>query len=147
MADVSFIPPGQEQLVGEMLGNGITLPDDCKLVSGNAEKATIKATYSCRTGEVVVELAHPTAAPADATRTEKFALRVERGTAPPDLPNALLSRIRERESQFQWAVHSDGAREPPPRAAVPMLSSAVGLGVLLIAALLLWRRRARATQG
>jgi hypothetical protein len=142
MADESFIPPGQVALFGGMLGNGVTLPGDCKLVSGNLEKTTVRATYACPTGEVVVELAHPAAAPADATRTEKFALRVERGTAPPDLPTALLSRIRERESQFQWTVPA-----PPPAAQVPMLSSAVVLGVLLIAALLLWRRRARATQG
>jgi hypothetical protein len=147
MADASFIPPGQEELVGGMLGNGVTLPGDCKLVSGNLEKSTIMATYSCPAGEVVVELAHPSAAPTDAARTEKFALQVERGTAPPDLPDALLARIRERESQFQWSVHPDGAPDPPPGGPVPMLSSAVALGVLLIAALLLRRRRARATQG
>jgi hypothetical protein len=147
MADESFVPPGQEELVGGMLGNGITLPGDCKLVSGNLEKTTIRATYACPTGEVVVELAHPAAAPADATRTEKFALRVERGTAPPDLPNALLARIRERESQFQWTVYPARGPEPPAAASVPVLSGAVVLGVLLIAALLLWRRRSRATQG
>ena len=54
MADESFIPPGQEALVGAMLGSGAALPGDCKLVSGNLEKTTIKATYTCPGGEVVV---------------------------------------------------------------------------------------------
>ena len=154
MGDESFIPPGQEQLVGAMLGNGGTpLPGDCKLVSGSLEKTTIKATYSCATGEVLVELAHPDVAPAKAERTAKFALWVERGTAPPDLQSALSSRIRERESQFQWTVYPANTAGPTAGAAVPMpsavaiLSGVVVLGVLLITALLLWRRRTRARQG
>ena len=143
MADESFIPPGQEELVGAMLGSGVALPGDCKLVSGAIEKTVVKATYACTRGEVIVELAHPDAAPRDATRTEKLALRIERGTPPPDLESALLSRIRERESQFRWTVYQDRT----PRAEqkpVPMLSGAVVLGLLVLAALLLWRRRARA---
>jgi hypothetical protein len=144
MAEQSFIPPGQEQLVGTMLGNGGTLPGDCKLVSGDLDKTTITATYSCATGEVVVQLAHPSAAPAKAERTAKFALWVERGTPPPDLQSALASRIREGEGQFQWTVYADP--EPAPaRTATPMLSGAVVLGALLV--VLLWRRRTRATQG
>src|SRR6266550_3953340 len=101
MADESFIPPGQEELVGAMLGNGVALPGDCRLVTGNIDKATVKATYACPSGEVIVELAHPAAAPAGAVRTDKLALRIERGTAPPELQSVLLSRIRERESQFR----------------------------------------------
>src|SRR5438093_1289658 len=105
MADESFIPPGQEELIGAMLGNGVALPGDCRLVTGNIEKTFVKATYACPSGEVIVGLAHPAAAPTDATRTEKFALRIEGGTAPPDLKSVLVSRIRERESQFSWTVH------------------------------------------
>src|SRR3954451_7570115 len=144
MADQLFIPPGQEELVGAMLGNGVALPGDCRLVEGNLQKTTVNATYACRGGEVVVELAHPDAAPADASRTEKFALRIERGTPPPDLESALLSRIREREGQFSWIVPpaatatTSGADEPK---AVPVLAGGVVLGLLVLAALLLWRRR------
>ena len=145
MADESFIPAGQEELVGAMLGNGVALPGDCKLASGNLEKTIIKATYACPSGDVVVELTHPVAAPASAARTEKFALRVERGTAPADLQSVLLSRIRERESQFNWTVHPAGASTAAP-AATPMLSGALVLGLLVLAALLLWRRRTVATR-
>jgi hypothetical protein len=144
MADESFIPPGQEELVGAMLGNGVTLPGDCRLVRGNLEKTVVKATYACPSGEVVVELAHPAAVSTNAARTEKFALRVDRGTAPPDLQSVLLARIRERESQFRWTVYPPTTPRAQPTA-VPMLSGAVVL-LLLLAALLLWRRRARATQ-
>ena len=146
MADESFIPAGQEELVGAMLGNGVALPGDCKLLSGDLQKTTIKGTYACRGGEVVVELSHPTNEPTNATRTEKFALRVERGTAPPDLESVLLSRIRERESQFRWTVPQDGQPRAEP-AAVPTPSGAVVLGLLVFTALFLWRRRIRASRG
>jgi len=63
MADESVIPPGQEELIGAMLGNGTALPGDCKLVTGSIEKTIVKARYACPSGEVVVELAHPAAAP------------------------------------------------------------------------------------
>jgi MYXO-CTERM domain-containing protein len=146
MADESFIPPGQEELVGAMLGNGVALPGDCKLASGNLEKTTIKATYACPSGDVVVELTHPAAAPTNAARTEKFALRVESGTPPADLQSVVLSRIREREGQFSWTVYpaKTSAAEPT---AVPMLSGGLVLGLLVLAALLLWRRRTVATRG
>jgi hypothetical protein len=143
MADASFIPPGQEDLIGAMLGNGVALPGDCKLVSGNIQKTTVKATYTCASGEVIAELAHPAAAPADATRTEKLALRIERGTAPPELQSVLLSRIRERESQFRWIVYRADGPFGAELTGVPMLSGALLLGSLVLVALLLWRRRAR----
>ena len=146
MADEAFIPPGQEDLIGAMLGNGVALPGDCRLVSGDIEKTTVKATYTCSSGEVIAELAHPDAAPTDATHTEKFALRIERGTAPPELQSVLLSRIRERESQFRWTVYGpDGTARAQPTG-VPVLSGAVVLGLLVLVALLLWRRRGRPSQ-
>ena len=146
MADESFIPPGQEELVGAMLGNGIALPGDCKLSSGNVEKTVIKATYACPSGDVGVELTHPDVASSNATRTEKFALRVERGTPPADLQRVLLSRIREKESQFRWTAYPARTPEPSQPTTVPMLAGGVVLGVLVLAALLLWRRRTVATR-
>jgi hypothetical protein len=145
MADESFIPPGQEELVGTMLGNGIALPGDCKLDSGNIEKTVIKATYTCPSGDVVLELTHPAATASDATRTEKFAVRVERGTPPADLQRVLLSRIREQEGQFRWTVYPARTPGAPQSREVPMLAGGVVLGVLVIVALLLWRRRTAAT--
>jgi hypothetical protein len=146
MAEESFVPAGQEELVGAMLGNGVALPGDCKLVSGNLEKTTIKATYACSNGEVVVELAHPASAPTDSTRTEKFALRVERGTAPPDLQSVLLSRIRERESQFQWTHAAASPRAEPTAPSGAAVFGVLVLGLLVLAALLLRRRRTVATR-
>ncbi len=146
MAEESFVPAGQEELVGAMLGNGVALPGDCKLVSGNLEKTTITATYACSSGDVVVALTHPANAPTDATRTDKFALRVERGTVPPELQSVLLSRIRERESEFQWThpVASPGAEPTSPSGAA--VFGVLMLGVLVLAALLLRRRRTVATR-
>src|SRR4029079_19704167 len=119
---------------------------DCKLVSGDIQKTTVKATYTCASGEVVAELAHPDAAPADATRTEQVALRIERGTAPPELQSVLLSRIRERESQFSWAVYRPDGTPAAQATPLPVLSVAVVLGLLMLVALLLWRRRGRPSQ-
>jgi MYXO-CTERM domain-containing protein len=61
------------------------------------------------------------------------------------LQNVLLSRIRERESQFQWTVHQDKT-PAAERTAVSMLSGGLVFGLVLLAALLLWRRRAAATR-
>src|ERR1051326_4557655 len=97
MPDVAVIPAGQEELLGAMLGSNSPLPGDCRLETGDVEKMIVKATYKCPSGDVVVELGHPAAAPAGATRTDKFALRVTQGTPPPDFQSALLARIRERE--------------------------------------------------
>ena len=141
MADESFIPPGQEALVGAMLGSDATLPGDCKLLTGNLQKTTVEATYACSTGEVVVQLANPANAPANATRTDKFAIWVARGTAPADLQSTLVSRIRERESQFRWITYSPDGTATPQRQERPMLSGVLVLGLLALAALLLWRRR------
>ena len=132
-----------------MLGNGATLPGDCKLASGNLDKTTIKATYACPSGDVVVELTHPDAAPTNATHTEKFALRVERGTPPADLQSVLLSRIREREGQFHWTVYTAPTNNQATPVRTPFgelgLSHAMLFG-LLVLALLLWRRRTAATR-
>ena len=146
MADESFIPPGQEALVGAMLGSDATLPGDCKLLTGNLQKTTIEATYACSSGEVVVELANPANAPTNATRTEKFAIRVVRGTAPADLQSTLVSRIRERESQFRWITYPNAETPTPQRQGLPMLSGVLVLGLLALAALVLWRRRTVATR-
>ncbi len=123
-----------------MLGSGVSLPGDCKLDTGNIEKTVIKATYACPSGDLVVELAHPAAAPTDAARTDKFAVRIERGTPPPAFESVLLSRIRERESQFRWVVYpaTTPRPEPTPRL-VPF--GAMAFALLVLAALLLWRRR------
>ena len=138
--------PDKKSCSGRCSAKGTALPGDCRLAAGSIDKTIVKATYACPSGEVIVELAHPAAAPTDAGRTEKFALRIERGTPPPDLQSALLSRICERETQFRWTVHT-GATPTGQPMGVLVLSGVVVLVLLMFAARLLWRRRARTTQG
>src|SRR5947207_3253586 len=96
------IPPGQEQLLSALLGSQIPLPDGCTLADGQVDYTSVKATYHCPGGDVVVELAHPDSAPAGATLTRRFALSVSRGSPPPGLIPAIESTIRAKESAFQW---------------------------------------------
>ena len=49
-------------------------------------------------------------------------LRIERGTAPPELQSVLLSQIRARESQFHWTVYGPDGGPKAQRRAVPVLS-------------------------
>jgi len=123
-----------------MLGKDGGLPGGCTLTTGDVEKTIVKATYACPQGDVVVELTHPGAAPAGATHTQKFGVRVASGTPPPDFQNALLARIRERETDFSWSVPP---RPPgqPSTASGPSLSGAIVVTLLVLVVLLLWRRR------
>src|SRR5437763_16333505 len=91
MAEEYVIPPGQEEVLGAMLGKDGGLPGNCTLGTGDVQKTVVSATYACPKGAVVVELTHPDVAAAGATRTEKFAVRIESGTPPPDFQNALLA--------------------------------------------------------
>ena len=148
MAEDYVISPGQEDVLGAMLGKDGGLPGGCTLTTGDVEKTIVKATYACPKGDVVVALTHPGAAPAGATRTEKFGVRIESGTPPPDLQNALLARIRERETDFRWTVPPPTPVTDQPRTVSgPRLSGAIVLTFLLLVVLLLWRRRGRAKAG
>ena len=62
------IPPGEEELIGTMLGKGTAL-DHCALISGGVEYTTIKATYRCLGGEVRLELANLRNARASSTQS------------------------------------------------------------------------------
>jgi hypothetical protein len=148
MAEDYVIPPGQEDLLGAMLGKDGGLPGNCTLSTGDVQKTIVRATYACPKGDVVVELTHPDVAAAGTTRTEKFGVRIESGTPPSDFQNALLARIRERETDFRWTIPPPPPVVPdqPPRP-VPGLSGAVVLVLLLLVVLLLWRRRGRAKAG
>lgn len=96
------IPPGQEELLLAMLGRGAGLPDGCTLADGRIEQRTVDASYTCPLGEVVVQLVHPSVAPAPAARTERFAIAIDSGSPPPSLTDALAARIRTREGEFTW---------------------------------------------
>lgn len=96
------IPPGQEDLLAEMLGRGAALPGGCRFSGGQVQAAIVVAEYDCGGQAVVVELRHRGDAPAEVPRTERFAIVVRSGAAHPDLITALESRIRSREAGLEW---------------------------------------------
>ena len=122
----AVIPPGREQLLGEMLGRGAALPDQCGFAGAQVERSVIRSTYKCPDGDVVFELRHPSTAPAGATLTARFAIIVLSGSPPPDLAGALASRIRSREEAFEWTWTSP-TTPPRPSPTIVLLAAAAGL--------------------
>ena len=105
------IPPGEERLIAAMLGRA-RLIRDCKLISGGVHYTVIRATYNCpRTGQFTLELGHLLNATEESVQTGQFAIAVVSGSPPPDFGEALLSRIRSRESEFVWTVAEDAPAE------------------------------------
>jgi hypothetical protein len=96
------IPPGQEELLSRMLGRDAKLPGNCRFTGGGVEATVAFAHYDCAAGPVIVELRDVGDAPADAPRTQQFALVVRRGPAPSDLLEALATLVGEREAAFEW---------------------------------------------
>jgi hypothetical protein len=96
------IPPGEEQLVATMLGRGMGL-QYCTLVRGGVEYSVIKATYSCISGEVTLELRHPRYATVTSTQTGKFAIAIQSGSPPPGFQDTLASFVRSGERDFEWS--------------------------------------------
>ena len=96
-----MIPPGEEEVLAEMLGRGVPLAG-CVLTGAAVEYTIVKATYACPDGEAVFEFTHPSAAPASAIRTAQFAFTLQSGSPPHSLADALVSLIRSREDAFEW---------------------------------------------
>ena len=131
------IAAGYEDLVAEMLGRGEQIAGSCALTGGGIGDA-IRGVYQCGDHQVVIELVHPSKAPATALRTARFAVMVH-GSPPPQFLDAVIARVRARETRFQWTV----LKPPPPpgeqRPPLNLRPYAIGL----IAALLLWWARHR----
>ena len=103
------IPPGAEPLFSAMLGSGQTLPGGCTLSSGQIEYTSVRATYTCGGGQVVLELVHPDVARPGGVRTQRFAVTVKSGTPPDGLVETIAERIRARETGFEWQRVGDSA--------------------------------------
>ncbi len=103
-ADDPVIAPGQDDLLATMLARGETLAEGCKLAAGLAESRSVRATYACPWGDVVLMLRHPDRAGERALQTEQFAIEVEQGSPPESVVAALASRIRASEAAFQWTA-------------------------------------------
>jgi len=97
---VKVIAPGNERLIGDMLGTGQDLPGGCKLTSASIDRTKVVAHYACGK-DVVVELHHPSDGEGAAIRTARFAL-VPRGDPPAELMTALAERIKAREEPWRW---------------------------------------------
>lgn len=98
---VKVIPPGNEKLIGEMLGGA--LPEKCALAGASIERTKIVATYTCAGNTVTISLHHP-ADPAAATpnaKTAEFAIVAKAG-APRPLVDELASKIAAREREWRW---------------------------------------------
>jgi hypothetical protein len=134
---LAVIPPGREELLAQMLGRGETLPGECKFSNGQIEKETVIATYTCSSGAVAVALAHPGKATPGATITQQFAISVKSGTPAGGLVEALASRIRARENEFEWTWLEPTVK---PRSTRLLVVIAVVAAVVLLIALG-WRRR------
>jgi MYXO-CTERM domain-containing protein len=139
--DDLVIPPGQEELLANMLGRGAALPGECQFASGQVSGPVVIATYTCSGAQVVFELRHPSRAAAAPMQTEKFSVALQSGSPPAGLAEALLERIRSREDDFTWLSLAPPA-EPPsvfPYVAVAALLGLAALGWML-------RRRRSAAQ-
>jgi hypothetical protein len=108
------IPPGEEELVAAMLGQGVPLAG-CTFTGAALVYTSIQATYDCSGAPVSFELVHPSKAPPSAIQTAEFALTLQSGSPPRSLADALVSRIRAQEAAFEWewpaAVPADDAED------------------------------------
>jgi len=139
------IPAGKDEVLGQMLGGADALPGSCTFADGQALRTSVRATYKCPSGDVVFELQHPSKAPAGATQTARFAIKLQSGSPPEGFTDALVARIRAHETGFEWTwIGSSSAKGGGlwSRSGLALLGGAVMLGGL---ALLLIRRRGRGT--
>jgi|SRR5689334_19473571 len=94
------IPPGEEQVVADMLGRGAGL-QYCTLVSGGIHDNVISGVYNCLGNEVRVELGSLRNATATSIQTGQFAVSVQ-GSPTAGFQDDLVARVRSAEGNFQW---------------------------------------------
>ncbi|APR79678.1 Hypothetical protein A7982_05025 [Minicystis rosea] len=95
------IPPGQEALVGRMLGGD--LPGGCRFAGASLEKTQVLARYACPAGEGRLMLRHPSDARDAVVRSQQLAVVVATDApVPAALVTALGERLRAEESAWRW---------------------------------------------
>lgn len=143
------LQPGQEALVGRMLGGD--LPAGCRLLGAGIEKTRIAARFACDAGEARIEIRHPDDAQSPAARSMQLALVVPAGHAPPpDLLRALGLRLAAHDAAWRWTEEGrslgrsleEAGLDPRTRRLVAPAGAAAALGLVAIfaAALALARR-------
>jgi hypothetical protein len=125
-----------------MLGRDQALPGGCTFSSGQIQRTSVLATYTCAGGQVVLQLLHPEDAERGGTRTQRFAITGRSGTPPAGFVDAMADRIRAREAAFKWTDLGERDGQQMPRPASPVL---VASGVA-VSALLFWALRRRAAR-
>ena len=106
-----MIPPGQENLLLEMLGRGASLPDKCKLTEGQVAYVVVEAKYTCSFGEVVLSISHSSQVEESVAKTETFAIAVVDGSPTAGFTDAVASLIRSRENDFEWVWPAQDAEQ------------------------------------
>jgi hypothetical protein len=156
---VPLIRPGQEEILGRMLGRGEVLPGGCRLTGGKVEDNVVAATYACDSAGITLRLMHPSKAADDAVRTANFAVVRGDGSPPAGLLEAVTEHVRENESAFEWLLEAgratsvDDASGPPPHGYLPVLTSRQVVARLLAGAAILlllspwWAAQPRVSQG
>ncbi len=105
--DAPGIRHGQEELLLEMFGKGVALPDACTLTEGRVEYTVGEATYACRHGEVILAFMHSSQAVETDIQTKHFAVAILEGAPPTSLLDELSARILQREDGFRWVMPPD----------------------------------------
>ncbi len=135
----AVIPPGQEELLVNMLGKGIELPGPCKLSGAEAKQTMIRADYACPSGAIAVELYHPDNAPSGAAKTAQFAVVIPAGSPPDGFRDALVERVKAHEAPFEWKWV--GRSAVGPERSSPILLFAVLAVVAVVVLVVVMRRR------
>ncbi|MFT3767569.1 MAG: hypothetical protein QM820_19110 [Minicystis sp.] len=101
---VKVIPPGNEKLLGEILG-GASLPEKCALDRASIERTKVVAAYDCGGRKATVALHHPSdpEAAAPAAKTAQFAL-VIKGDAPRALVDEIARRLAAQDKTWRWVA-------------------------------------------
>lgn len=103
---VKVIPPGQEQAIATLLGEGTPL-GPCTLADAAIARDHVRARYQCDGTDVVAEL-RAAGQRGDCGKTEHFAVQ-----ASEPLCGLLLARVRQHEAGFRWLDVRAEAPAPP----------------------------------
>jgi hypothetical protein len=101
-ANQPAIPPGQEELLLEMVGNDAWLPEGCKFADGRVNYTVVEAKYRCPWGNTVLEFAHVGTAKSPDAQTTQFDISVRKGSAPVNMADVVAEYIRSQEDDFEW---------------------------------------------
>jgi tetratricopeptide (TPR) repeat protein len=105
------IPPGQEQLLGQMLGINEVLADGCKLDTAEVKLSQVEVKYDCAGGARRLVLRHPSSSEPSLAKTAAFAIG-DGGGATAALVDAVLSRATPRQAGFRWITPERAKTEP-----------------------------------